>query len=315
MAMNAPATPLLELDLLKTLVAISETGSFSAAASVVHRSPSAISMQVKRLEEIIGKPVFLRDSRSVELTGEGEQLLVHARRVLDLNRKMLSRFASPAIAGDVRLGAFDHSVEQFVPGVLRRFSESHPGITVDVSVENSDVLMDKLRRQELDLAIVTCSFGVQTDPNIEILKREPLVWAGARGGIAVERRPLPVSVWEKGCAWREAALSALERQGREYRINFKSAYISGQKAAVLADLVVAPLPLSACGGDIAILGEESGLPPLGDYALAMALPSARSEPIDALACHLRQEFRATWECEESRLPAADRQALAMAGPL
>jgi DNA-binding transcriptional LysR family regulator len=310
--MSAPATPLLELDLLKTLVAISETGSFSAAASAVHRSPSAISMQVKRLEEIVGKPVFIRDSRSVELTSEGEQLLVHARRVLDLNREMVSRFASPAIAGTVRLGAFDHSVEQFVPGLLRRFSESHPGVTVDVMVENSEVLMDKIRRQELDLAIVTCSFGVQADRNIEILKREPLVWAGARGGIAVERTPLPVSVWEKGCAWREAALSALERQGREYRINFKSAYISGQKAAVLADLVVAPLPVSACGGEITILGEESGLPPLGDYSLGMALPAECTEPIDALACHLRQEFCATWECEEGRPPVADLQTQALA---
>ena len=288
--MNTSITPLVELDLLKTLVAISETRSFSAAATLIHRSPSAVSMQIKRLEEIIGRPVFLRDSRSVSLTGEGEHLLAHGRRVLELNRQIVSRFTASEIAGVVRLGALDHAVEQFLPQLLRRFNAVHPAVTVDVTVENTDVLLDKIRQQQLDIAIVTCTPGTTLDQGIEVLRREALVWAGARGGIAAEQTPLPVSVWEEGCVWREAALSALEQQGRDYRVNFKSAYIAGQKAAVLADLVVAPLPATVCGGDIVTLGQESGLPSLDDFALGMTLLKKPPIPVVALAQQLRHDI-------------------------
>ena len=104
--MNAPsfpAIPLLDLDLLKTLVAIAETGSFSTAATVVHRTPSAISMQVKKMEEILGRPVFTRDSRSVSLTSDGAFSLEHARRMLALNRDAVARFVQPDVEGVERL--------------------------------------------------------------------------------------------------------------------------------------------------------------------------------------------------------------------
>lgn len=288
--MNAADAPIVELDLLRTLVAISDTGSFSAAANLVHRSPSAVSMQVKRLEEVIGKPLFLRDSRSVSLTADGEHLLAHGRRVLELNCQVVSRFRATSIAGAVRLGALDHAVEQFLPLLLRRFHAAYPEITVDVTVENSDILLSKMRRKELDIALVTCAPDTAPDQGIEVLRREALVWVGAKGGIAVEQTPLPVSVWEEGCVWRTAALSALEKQGRDYRVSFKSAYIAGQKAAVLADLVVAPLPATACGNDMIILTSATGLPPLGDFSLGMVIPDNPSPPIKAVAEQLRQDI-------------------------
>ena len=105
--------PLLELDLLKTIVAIAETGNFSAAAEVVHRTPSAVSMQVKRIEELLSRPIFNRDSRSVQLTNEGELLLEHGRRMLALNKDIVTRFMSPDVAGVVRLGATDDVAERF----------------------------------------------------------------------------------------------------------------------------------------------------------------------------------------------------------
>ncbi len=279
--------PLLDLDLLKTLLSIAETGNFSAAAQVVHRTPSAISMQVKRIEELLGRPIFIRSARTVTLNEDGEILVAHARRVLALNREVVAKFISPDISGVVSLGALDHATELFLPSVLCRFAESNPGIKIDVTVENSDVLANKFRAGQLDIAIVTTDSADYDGLQVEILCREPLVWAGLKGGIAVEQTPLPLSVWEEGCVWRKAALNALEKQGSDFWITFKSAHIAGQKVGILADLAVAPLPASTCDQRIVALGPEYGLPELPDYAIGMLIRSDASEPVRAVADQLR----------------------------
>jgi len=291
--MNAPhrvQTPLLELDLLKTLVAISETGNFSAASEVVFRTPSAVSMQVKRIEDLLGHQIFMRSARSVTPTEDGEILIAHARRVLALNRDIVAKFIMPEISGVVRVGALDYAVEQFLPVVLRRFAETHPGITVDVVVENSEPLVKKMKQNQLDIAIITCDANESASTDVEILYLEKMAWAGLKGGVAAEQNPLPVSVWEEGCVWRTAGLSSLEKQGRDYRITFKSAYVSGMKAAILADLVVAPLPVSICEGPIIAIGSEYGLPDMSDCALGMLICKDAPPPVEAVADHLRATF-------------------------
>ncbi len=287
-----PQMPLLELDLLRTLVVISETGSFSAAAEVVFRTPSAVSMQVKRIEDLLGHRVFRRAARFVTPTDDGEMLIAHARRVLALNRDIVAKFITPEVSGVVRVGALDHAAEQFLPAVLRRFAETHPGITVDVTVENSAPLVEKIRHNELDIAIITCGSTDAISKEVETLYCEALMWAGLKNGIAAEQIPLPVSVWEEGCIWREEGLSSLERQGRDYRITYKSAHISGQKAAILADLAIAPLPASTCEGAIVALGPEYGLPVLPEYTLGMLITKDPTAPVEAVANHLRATFEA-----------------------
>ena len=291
--MNAPSTPavpLLELDLLRTLVAIAETGNFSAAAEVVHRTPSAVSMQVKRIEDLLGRPVFLRDSRSVSLTADGEVLLEHGRRLLALNRDVISRFVQPDLAGEVRLGAPDDVSERYLAPMLRRFSETHPGIAVTVVVEGTDRMMKMVRERRLDLSIVTRNAGFTGTDDTGVLLREPLVWAVLKGGVAVEKTPLPLSVWEHTCVWRQAAIQGLEAQGRDYRITFESAHISGQRAAIRADLCVAPIPRSSLGGDIVEAPAHHGLPPLPDYTLGLMIGEGVSAPVLAAADHLRASF-------------------------
>lgn len=291
--MNAsvqPTLPLIELDLLKTLVAIAETGNFSAAAEAVFRTPSAVSMQVKRLEELLGRPVFKRDSRSVTLTGDGEMLLVHARRVLAMNRELVARFITPEVAGVVRMGAPDDVAERMLPGMLRRFAETHPCVTVDVVVENSLELRNRIESGRLDMAIVTCDLCDGKEIAAETLLTERLVWACLKNGIAPESDPLPISVWEEGCAWRNAGINSLESMERSYRVSFQSANISGQKAAILADLAVAPLPVSALGGDIVEVPDAYGLPGLTEYALGLLIGDNPSEPVGAAADHLRACF-------------------------
>ena len=124
----------------------------------------------------------------------------------------------------------------------------------------------------------------------EVLLTEPIVWAGAKGGCAHLREPLPVSLWEEGCAWRAGALDALGKQGRNYRVAYMSAHTAGQRAAILADLAVAPMPKSFLGGDLVELGAKDGMPEMGTYSLAMLVAPDASAPVKAAADHIRAAF-------------------------
>lgn len=290
--MNVPYTPslpLLDLDLLRTLVAIAETGSFSGAAAVVLRTPSAVSMQVKKMEELLGRPVFIRDSRSVALTADGAFLLEHARRMLAMNRDAVARFVQPEIEGVVRLGAPDDVAERFLVDMLRRFADSHPNVSVNVIVDETVRMMGKLKNGALDMAIVTCNAGAD-DSTAEVLHREQLVWAACRGGVAAEQCPLPVSVWDEACTWRKVAVAALEAEGRDWRLAFQSAHLSGQRAAILADLAVAPIPESSIGGDVVEVPDRFNLPKLPQYALGLVFAESPNPAVEAAADHLRASF-------------------------
>ncbi len=289
--MSRNSLPLLELDLLRTFLAIVDTGSFASAADCVLRTPSAVSMQIKKLEDMLGKQLLARDSRSVSLTRDGELLVEHARRLLALNRETVAKFITPDVAGEVRLGAPDDVAERFLPNMLRMLADSHPGITVNVVVDSSRSLLEKVRTKTIDLSLVTCESGIEGTGAAEILFRERLVWATVRGGIAAEKTPLPISVWDEACVWRKAGTAGLERQKRAYRIAFQSANISGQRAAVLADLAVSPMAHSALGGQIVEVDARHGLPSLGLHALGLVIAEQPHAPVLAAAEYLRTSFR------------------------
>lgn len=291
--MNAPLhhpLPLLDLEVLRTFVAIAETGSFTMAANAVFRTPSAVSMQIKKLEDILGVSVFVRDARSVSMTRDGEMLLGYARRLLALNREAVAKFIMPDISGVVRLGSPDDYGERVLPNVLKRFARSHPSIAVDVTIDMSGNLRRRMTERMLDITLVTACHNIPSEA--EVLLTEPIVWAGARGGSAHLREPLPVSLWEEGCVWRANALEALGREGRDYRVAYMSAHTAGQRAAILADLAVAPLPKSFIGDEIVALGPQEGLPTLSNYNLAMIVAPDASAPILAAADHIRATFEA-----------------------
>jgi DNA-binding transcriptional LysR family regulator len=290
--MSAPLNhplPVLDLDVLRTFVAIAETGSFTTAANAVFRTPSAVSMQIKKLEDVLGRSVFSRDARSVTLTTDGEMLLGYARRMLSINREVVSKFIVPDITGVVRLGSPDDYGERILPHVLKRFAKSHPSIAVDVTIDQSKNLWRRMDDRTLDITLVTNSYKISME-GAETLMTEPIVWAGAKGGSAHLREPLPVSLWEEGCAWRAGALDALGREGRNYRIAYMSAHTAGQRAAILADLAVAPLPRSFIGADLIELCTKDGMPDIGTYSLAMVVTPEANAPVRAVADHIRATF-------------------------
>lgn len=281
-----PPLPLLDNDVLRTFVAIAETGNFSTAAEVVLRTPSAVSMQIKKLEEQLKTTLFLRDARSVSLTQNGEILLSYARRMLALSNEAVSRFMMPDLSGVVRLGAPDDIAERLLPRILKSFADQFPSIMVDVTVDMSGALRKRVEEQRLDLALFNCTPRSFTGIG-EVLRTERLVWTGAKCGNAHLRDPLPISVWEEGCCWRQEAITQLEKQKRPYRIAYASAHTMAQRAAVLSDLAIAPFPRSYLSDDMVVLGPQEGLPELFTFDVRLVTRSQLAVPAQAVAESIR----------------------------
>lgn len=284
------ALPLLDTDVLQTFVTIAETGSFTRAARQVFRTPSALSMQIKRLEETLGRSLFVRRARQVSLTPEGEVLLGYGRRLLKLNEEAVSQFLSPALEGTVRFGSPEDVGTRVLPGVLAQFARTHPAVQVDVRTGASLDMVRRLDEGELDLILITAdNEGVEPGRG-EVVYSEPLVWACREGGIAARRSPLPLALANHGCAWRRSALTALDRIGLAYRIAYTSEHCSGQAAAMLADLAIAPFPLSLVQAPLRRVGTDIGLPPLGEYQVLLLRRSGLGQAGETLAAHVVEGF-------------------------
>mgnify|MGYP006198210949 FL=1 len=289
---SAPMSlPLLESDVLRTFVGIAESGSFTRTAAQVYRTTAAVSMQIKRLEETLGRNLFVREARRVRLTPDGEMLLGYARRLLKLNEEAVAHFLAPALVGRVGFGSPTDLGSRVLPGVLSMFARSHPAVQVDVAVGRSADLIEKLDAGELDLILINAGNDGQDDSRGEIIYSEALVWAGREGGLAVQRSPLPLALAYPGCAWRRTALDALDRLDLPYRIAYSCEQCAGQESAMIADLAVAPFPRSLVKPPLRRLGEEHGLPPLGDYHIKLLCGSNRGDAAAALAVQVLAAFR------------------------
>lgn len=289
---NSPqGLPLLDMEILRTFLAISETGSFSRAAQQIYRTPSAVSMQIKRLEEMLGRALFVREPRQVHLTPEGETMLGFARQLLEINDEAVGQFLSPQVGGTVRLGAPDDLGTRVLPGILSLFSRSYPAVQVNVRVGRSPDLMRRLDIGELDLALLIAEAGNRPHRLAEPVYREPLVWAGREGGVALQRTPLPIAVADRGCPWRRMALESLNRSGHRYRIAYTCEHTAAQEAATGQDIAITPLPRGLVRSPLRVIEEdEASLSPLGDYEVLMLRMPARGAAVEALAEHIMDHF-------------------------
>ena len=166
-------TALLDVDQLRTFIAIAETGSFTRAADIVHKTQSAVSMQMKRLEERLDRSIFARDGRASKLTEDGERLLDYARRIVKLNVETLAAF-SDELAGHVRLGVPDDYADRYLPEIMARFSRAYPAVELSVICEETIYLLERIKANEIDLAIITNCTGSMTAENF---RQERLLWA------------------------------------------------------------------------------------------------------------------------------------------
>jgi DNA-binding transcriptional LysR family regulator len=277
----------LDLDLLKTFVAVVESGSLSSAAPRVSRSQSAVSMQMQRLEQTIGKPLLVRGSRTIRPNAAGEDLLVYARRLLKLSDEALASVTRPQEAGLVRLGIPDDYAAFLLPSVLSRFAEEHPLITIDLVCEPSSALLKLMAAEQIDLAVITR----QTAQPFEVLRRERFVWVASPNHVTWMTDPLPVALFDASLGARAIVLTALARVDRAYRCNYSSASFLGLITVVQAGLAVAALAECSVPTTLKIIGENEGLPPLDDLDIGiLRTRRAGTVAIDRLTEFLRREL-------------------------
>jgi len=269
-------TPPLDLELVRTFVAVADSGSFTTAARRVHRSQSAISMQMQRLEQTVGKALLDRSPRVVRATAAGEAFLVYARRLLKLSDEAWASISRPEESGSVRLGVPDDYAAFVLPGVLARFADAHPLVTVELVCAPSAKLLRSMDDGKIDVAVVTRL------PNqaYEVSRYEPFVWVASPQYVDWEADPLPIALFDGGCAARRNVVQALGDAGRRYRSTYSSESLLGLAAIVQAGLAVAGLARCSVPPTLRIVGEAEGLPPLKALELSV-VKRAESEGIAA----------------------------------
>jgi DNA-binding transcriptional LysR family regulator len=283
----------LDPDLLRAFAYIAEEGSFTRAAERVGRTQSAVSMQMQRLEAALGQRVLVRGKGGVvSLTPHGQYLLERAQQLLALNDAIWSTFRAPPMHGTVRLGTPDDYALRYLPGVLKRFADTHPAVEVQVNCSSSCECIEKLQAGELDLTL--CSEGNEPPrwPADE-LWRGPLHWITSARHSPHRVDPLPLALAAGNCSWRLAALRALDATGRDYRIAYTSATLAGTHAPVLAGLAVTVSPLTWLPEGLRALQAGEALPALGETGILLLKARAPRQPVtDALAAHINDTFRA-----------------------
>ena len=264
-AMNSYERLPLDSDLLTTFLAVAETGNVTHAGHAVGRTQSAVSVQIRKLEDALGVRLFDRQARGVVLTENGQDLVPAARRALgEINR--IGRMFKERLTGRIRVGIPDDYGVSVLERVLARFSARHPGVEVSVRCGFSVGFPEAVQRGTLDLAVHTASPGEETGT---LLMTERTVWAAAREWRADPEIPPPLALFDRQCWWRDAAIDALNRAGMRYRIAYSSESVAGVKAAIAAGLAVGVLNAGTLGDGLRALTPEDGFPSLPDSALRL----------------------------------------------
>jgi DNA-binding transcriptional LysR family regulator len=281
-------------DLLRAFAYIAEEGSFTRAAARVGRTQSAVSMQVQRLEAQLGQRVLLRGKGgSVSLTPHGQYLLERSRELLALNDAIWSAFRAPQMLGTVRLGTPDDYALRFLPGVLKRFADTHPSVEVEVTCSSSTPLVELVKAGDLDL--ILCSAGHEPPEwSAETVWEGPLCWITSERHSPHLLDPLPLAIASGNCSWARDARGALQRIGRTYRVAYRAETQAGTLPPVLAGLAVTVSPVTHLPEGLRALPPGEALPELPRTSiLLLKSRQAAEEPVtEALARHIVDTFRA-----------------------
>ena len=278
--------PGIDTELLRTFVAIAEHGGFTRAAEALNRTQSAVSMQMKRLEEdVLQRSLFERDGRQTRLTAEGQVLLGYARRILKLHGEVFNTLRRPHMVGSVRIGTPDDYVMRFLPAILSRFAEAYPLVQVEVHCDTS---LNLLARNDLDLSIVTREPGTEIG---QLLRQEDFVWMAAESFCPQDQRPLPLAMFNTACFCRAWACNALEAMEVDYRIAYSSPSLSALFAVANAGLAVTAQLRSLLTGNLRIIGEDEGLPVLPNASIVLLRGQKMTPVTDKLAEYIVEGFK------------------------
>ena len=276
--------PRLDFDLLRTFAAIADSGSLTRAGERLLLSQPTISLQLKRLEEQLGRTLVERTPRRLVLTDDGETLLSYARRILALADEAVARLVDPGMAGLVRLGTPEDFATTHLSAVLARFAQSHPNVALEVTTDLTLNLIERFSAGEFDLVLIKREPLGPVD-GVRVW-REPLVWAASRPDLFAAEGRLPLVVSPHPCVYRKRATAALDRAGRAWRIAYTSTSLAGAQAAVRAGLGVTVLPKAMVPPDFFLIDTASGAPDLSDTEIALMSAKSLPAPAERLATHI-----------------------------
>jgi DNA-binding transcriptional LysR family regulator len=249
---------LIDPELLRTFLAFVDGGSLARAAAIVGRSPSAVTAQMQRLEESVGEPLLAAAGRGRALTPAGEDLVIHARRILDAHRDAWLSLRGARADGRFTLGATQDFADATLPDLLRSFARSHPRVRLELRIGRSAELNRAFEEGAIDVLIAMRAVPAADE---RAVLREPMIWLGARAGLAFEAGEVPLALLDPPCGFRAAALAALEAAGLRHRIVATSGSLSGLRAAVRAGIALTLRTARWMGEDLV------------DVTAALALPA------------------------------------------
>jgi DNA-binding transcriptional LysR family regulator len=275
-------------ELLRSFVAVAESGGFTNAAKLLNSTQSTVSAQIQRLEDEAGRSLFSRSTRSVQLTSAGETLLGYARTILRLNEDARLRLSGVRHAGRVRVGASEDLTDSWLPKVLHRFGRQYPEVEVELEIGMGPTLLKMVETEELDVAVGGLCNGQCEGRK---LWSEPLVWAFS-ADVEIPS-VLPLAFYPESCPYREAALRALAGSSKRWRIVSTSTSLAGVRAAAKAGLALTPLPLQAIGPGLRILGKKDKMPSLPEIEFVLRVRETDTRPAVSALANLIQQMAAT----------------------
>ena len=278
----------IDLTALRSFVAVADTGGVTRASSYLNLTQSAVSMQLKRLEDSLGQALLDRTTRKVSLTSAGEQMVSYGRRLLALNDEVFSRMTSEAYEGEIVLGVPHDIVYPALPNVLKQFAAEYPRIRVNLVSSFTSRLKEQFANGQID-AILTTETGVGSGG--EILTSMPLVWVGAPDGVAYRERPLRLA-FEHRCIFRETVQLELDQSGIPWTMAVEADSFRAIGAMVLADLAVHTMLEGAAMGSYARIPSSSGLPKLPTFNVNLYARPTRSDVQRDLTSMLRSAYSA-----------------------
>jgi DNA-binding transcriptional LysR family regulator len=278
----------LDLTAIRAFVAVVDAGGVTKASGFLNLTQSAVSMQLKRLEEMLGVSLFDRSARKLSLTGSGEQMLGYARRMLDLNDEVLGRLTAPDYTGQIALGVPHDIVYPGIPQVLQRFNTDFPRMRVQLVSSYTSRLKELFARGELDVILTTED---AVGPGGETLIERALVWVGAVNGQVWRQRPLRLA-FEHACIFRRGVQDALDRNAISWEMAVESDSIRTVEASVSADLAVHACIEGTEPPYVERVEHAGALPNLPRIRINLYRAElARGAPVDALTDAIRQAFR------------------------
>lgn len=273
----------LDIDLLRTFVVIAAERNFTRAAERLMRQQSTVSLQIKRLEDVLGHRLLDRTPRSVDLTPEGEAVLAYAQKILDLNDEVVSLTHEPQMQGVVRLGTPEDFATQHLPDILSRFVQAYPSVALEVTCDLTLNLAQGFRKGEFDIVLLkrersSGSGGLR-------VWREPLVWVAGHHDYVHANGPLPLVVSPEPCVYRKRAVESLDRARRPWRIAYTCGSLAGSIAAVRAGLGIAVLPKEMVPPGLHVI-DGHPLPDLKDTEIALLAGPSLAPPVEKLRDHI-----------------------------